>query len=118
MPQKIPKKPTLKRKTKKQPYIVLTIDGNFQDFTDFYDDNKEVIYKNILVLFDSLLTSPQPTLSLSVVARIRGLEWDTEFNFSKKDKETLLKDVMPYFEQSEDYETCSKIIELHKQLTL
>ena len=117
MPQGTPNRPIRKRKSK-EPDMVLNIEGNFQDFSDFYDANKEIIYKNILDLFDSLLTTTKKTLTLSVVAKIRGLEWDTDFTFSKKDKETLLRDVMPYFEQTEDYETCSKIIKLHKDLTI
>jgi len=92
--------------------------GSFNDFTDFYDGNKEVIYKNILDLFELLRTTRKKKLTLSVVAKIRGLEWDTDFTFSKDDKETLLRDVMPYFEQVEDYEVCSKIIKLHKDLTI
>lgn len=111
-----PKKITRKRKS--QPDLVLNIDGSFRDFTDFYDANKEVIYKNILDLFNSLLTTRKKTLTLSVVAKIRGLEWDTDFTFSKNDKQTLIRDVMPYFEQTEDYETCSKIIKLHNDLTI
>jgi hypothetical protein len=109
-------KPTRKRST--QPDIVLNIEGSFNDFTDFYDGNKEVIYKNILDLFELLRTTRKKKLTLSVVAKIRGLEWDTDFTFSKDDKETLLRDVMPYFEQVEDYEVCSKIIKLHKDLTI
>ena len=116
MSQEIPQKPTRRKKSK--PDMVLNIEGNFKDFTDFYDENKEIIYKNILNLFDTLLETKQKKLTLSVVAKIRGLEWDTDFTFSKNDKETLIRDVMPYFEQTEDYETCSKIIKLHESLTL
>ena len=36
------------------PYIKLEIDENYQDFNDFYQNNKETIYKNIIDLFKGL----------------------------------------------------------------
>ena len=44
MSQETPQKPTRRKKSK--PDMVLNIEGNFKDFTDFYDENKEIIYKN------------------------------------------------------------------------
>jgi hypothetical protein len=52
-----------------------------------------------------------------VSANIKGLEWDTEFNFTKNESFVLKRDLMPFFEDNEDYETCSEIISLSKDLT-
>jgi hypothetical protein len=103
---------------KKEPFIKLEIKDNYNDFTEFYDANKGTIYKSILDVFEELKTSRKKTLSLLVVSEIGGLEWDTEFNFSKSQNKILVRDVMPYFEQIEDYETCSKIKNLHFDLTM
>ena len=113
-------KPTQSTGTKKkrtEPDFVLNLDGTYKDFTDFYGKNKETIYRSILNLFKELSSTDKFSLTLMVTAKIRGLEWDTDFTFSKKDAKSLIRDVMPFFEQNEDYETCSEIIKLHKNLT-
>lgn len=95
----------------------LFIKEKYEDFTDFYDENKEVIYKSIIELFSEFKTTRKKTLTLFISAYIKGLEWDTEFNFSRDETIVLKRDVMPYFEEIEDYEMCGKIINLHKELT-
>ncbi len=105
------------RKRKKQPDTILSLDGSYKDFNDFYGKNKDTIYRSILTIFKELPSTRKKSLTLMVTAKIRGLEWDTEFTFSKTEANLLLRDVMPYFEQTEDYETCSEIINLHKSLT-
>jgi hypothetical protein len=102
---------------KKVPFLKIEIKNNYKEFKDFYDDNKEVIYKSIIEVFEGLKYTRKKTLSLLIVSEISGLEWDTEFTFSKSESKILCKDVMPYFEQIEDYETCSKILKLHSDLT-
>ncbi len=105
------------KKRKKTPDTILNLDESYKDFNDFYGKNKDTIYRAILELFKELPNTRKKSLTLMVTAKIRGLEWDTEFTFSKDDAKMLIRDVMPYFEQSEDYETCSEIINLHKSLT-
>lgn len=95
----------------------LEIKGKYNEFKDFYDVNKGLIYKSIIEVFKGFKTSKKKTLSLYVSAKIKDLEWDTEFNFSRNETIVLKRDLMPYFEENEDYETCSEIILLHKDLT-
>ena len=95
----------------------LVISGNYNEFNDFYEKNKEIIYKSIIELFSEFKKTRKRTLSLHVSARIKGLEWDTEFNFNRNESIVLKRDVIPYFEEKEDYETCGEIINLHKDLT-
>ena len=113
---KLPENSTTKKR-RKQPDFILNLDGSYKDFNDFYGKNKETIYRSILDLFRGLPNTKKKSLTLLVTAKIRGLEWDTEFTFSKSDAKSLIRDVMPYFEQNEDYETCSEIIKLHQDLT-
>lgn len=104
--------------TKQDPFFKkLIIKGKYNDFKDFYDENKETIYKSIIEVFQGFKNSRKKTLSLYISAKIKGLEWDTEFNFKKEESIILKRDLMPYFESNEDYETCSEIISLTKDLT-
>jgi hypothetical protein len=95
----------------------LKIEGNYKEFNDFYDVNKELIYKSIIDLFHEFKKTRKRTLTLYVSAKIKGLEWDTEFNFTKNESFVLKRDLMPFFENNEDYETCSEIISLTRDLT-
>jgi hypothetical protein len=98
-------------------YKRLVFKGKYNEFKDFYDENKEMIYKSIIEVFQGFKNTRKKSLSLYISAKIKGLEWDTEFNFKKDECIILKRDLMPYFEQTEDYETCSEIISLHKDLT-
>jgi len=106
------------QRKKREPFITLTIEGNYKDFKDFYDNNKEVIYRGIVETFEGMKTDRRKKLTLLVLGKICDFEWDTEFHFSKTDTKTLLRDVMPFFEQIEDYETCFEIKKLHDCLTI
>lgn len=102
---------------KTKPHKELIINGLYSEFSDFYDNNKELIYRSIIELFNDLKTSKKKTLQLHISSVIQGLEWDTEFNFSKEDSIVLTRDITPYFEDVEDYETCHNILNLYKELT-
>ncbi len=105
------------RNVKTKPHKQLILDGRYKQFDDFYDKNKEKIYRSIIDLFEDFKTSRKKVLNLYISARIQGLDWDTEFNFSKNQSFILTRDIMPFFEDIEDYETCDYIVKLHKDLT-
>jgi len=101
-----------------EPDKELIFKGKYRDFQDFYDINKETIYKSIVEIFENFKeTKKAEELSLRVAARIKGLEWDTKFDFKRTESIVLTRDIIPYFEQIEDYETCCQIYKLHKDLT-
>jgi hypothetical protein len=97
-------------------FKTISLKKNYDDFSDFYDDNKEIIYKSIIEIFKEFKNTRKRKLSLYVVAKINDINWDTEFNFTKNDTIVLKRDVMPYFEQIEDYATCCEIRDLHNVL--
>jgi hypothetical protein len=101
-----------------EPFKSLELKGKYNDFTDFYDENKRIIYESIFDVFKEFRNTKKKKLTLFVSAKIRGLEWDTEFNFHKEESVVLKRDLMPYFEEIEDYETCNEINNLYKELTL
>jgi len=94
----------------------LSIKGKYNEFSDFYDVNKVVIYKNILKLFTSFKDKENTTLVLTISAKIKGLDWETDLKFTRDEINVLKRDIMPYFEEIEDYETCGKICKLHETL--
>jgi len=89
---------------------------NYDSFTDFYDTNKSEIYNTIVEIFDEFRKTNKIVLSFSVESTIGGLLWSSDFTFSKDQAFVLKRDILPYFEQNEDYEACAKIIELSKEL--
>jgi hypothetical protein len=102
--------------TKVKPTIKLKLDKNYESFNQFYDDNRDVIYKSIIDIFNQFLTTDKIELTLSVNAKIDNLDWGTDFTFTKNQKITLSRDILPYFEMVEDYDTCIKIRDLIKKL--
>jgi hypothetical protein len=104
--------------TTKTPYRKMYIKGKYEDFTDFYTINKKPIYENIIEVFKGFTgDSKKRVLTLYLQAIIQGLEWDTEFKFNKSDTIVLTRDVIPYFEEIEDYETCQEVRNLFIELT-
>jgi hypothetical protein len=100
-----------------KPHKELIINGIYSEFSDFYDTNKELIYHSIIDIFDEFKYTRKKTLKLYISSKIQGLDWDTEFNFTRNDMIVLKRDIMPYFENTEDYETCDRILKLYKELT-
>ena len=89
----------------------------FKSYGQFHSENKEKIYKTIIDLFKEFNVVKNKTLSMTISANIENIEWNTELIFNRDESYILKKDVMPYFEKIEDYETCSEIINLSKSLT-
>jgi hypothetical protein len=95
----------------------LKFEKNYESFSEFYDTNKKEIYRSIIDLFSEFKKTRKRILTLKISAQIMGLDWDTDFNFRKEESIVLQRDLMPFFEDNEDYETCSEILNLHKELT-
>ncbi len=99
------------------PYKTLKIEGNFQDFNSFYEKNKKIIYDSIYETFLGFLKKEEKKLILQVTTNIEDIPWETEFIFVEEDSIILKRDLMPFYEKTEDYEMCSKILELDKVFT-
>jgi hypothetical protein len=95
----------------------LSIKGKYSGFTDFYDINKVKIYKNIINLFGNLKNKDKNNLILVLSAKIMDLDWETELKFSRQEIIVLIRDLIPYFESVEDYETCGEIHNLYLELS-
>jgi len=49
-------------------------------------------------------------------AKINGLQWETELKFKRQESVVLVRDILPFFEQNEDYETCGEITETYNKI--
>lgn len=94
----------------------LSLKGTYNGFSHFYDVNKVIIYQNIFKLFKTFEDKEKNTLVLTISAKIKNLEWETDLKFSRNEINVLKRDIMPYFEEIEDYETCGEICELYASL--
>ena len=98
------------------------VKGKYKNFEDFLDKNKDMIYGGIIDSFKELLNTKKRRIKYTVNATVRLsdheiVEWKTEFLLLKKEPNILLEHIMPHFEENEDYEMCSEILNLHKDLT-
>ena len=78
----------------------------YESFKDFYSNNNEIIYQGIIELFQEFINTKKKKLTLFVRGQINEIVWDTEFNFTREESYILTRDLLPYFENIEDFETC------------
>jgi hypothetical protein len=95
----------------------LVFKKKYKSYHEFHYENKEKIYKSIVELFSEFQIVRNKTLSITISAKIENIDWTTELLFNKNEVDILKKDLMGYFEDIEDYETCSTIISLSNNLT-
>jgi hypothetical protein len=96
---------------------VLILGGIYEDFPNFFNSNKEKIYLEIVDIFREFKISKRKCMSFNLSTTIGGMRWDTTFKFYKEESIILKRDILPYFESIEDYESCEIINNIHKDLT-
>ena len=106
------------QKRRKKPYKELIINGVYKGWKSFYEPNKEEIYKSIIEIFEEFKNTRKKSLVLRLSAKFKNADWNTEFEFHRSETIVLKRDILPYFEENEDYEMCSQVLNLHKELTL
>ena len=100
----------------KTPFIKLYIKGYYKTSNDFLNVNKEKVYRSVIELYKGFLTNKKKTLTLYIQAMIVGNEWDVEYTYSRNNTKVLDEIIIPYFMNIEDYETCTEILQLKKNL--
>jgi hypothetical protein len=108
-------------KTEKDKFNVF-VKGKYKNFEDFMEKNKDLIYGGVIDSFKELLGSRKRKLKYTVNATVKletneVVEWKTEFLLLKNEPNLLVDHIMHHFEEKEDYEKCSEILNLHKELT-
>lgn len=97
-------------------FRILEYHGDYDSFEVFYNDNKSEIYESIVAIFESFKTSPKNVLTINIRTTINGMFWDTDISFTRDQYFVLKRDILPYFEEEEDYEICDRIMKVHNEL--
>ena len=98
----------------KQEAKSIKIIKDYPDFNEFYLENKQYIYDSIIEVFTQFVGNDDKSLSLNIDAKIKGLDWKTDFVFNiDNDLELLMTDILPLYVEKEDYEKCSNIKKLY-----
>jgi hypothetical protein len=106
-------KPTQKRK--KEPFVTIQLkEQQYKNFKELYETNKGDIYQGVFDIYTELKNSRKRSLMLLVTSNMGSLEWETEFDFSKNEYEILMEQLIPYYEDIEDYEKCVEIKNLYE----
>jgi hypothetical protein len=106
---------TSKRTRGKVPFITVQIEKKkYKDFKQLYDTNKGQIYEGVLEIYNELKNSRKRSLMLLVSTDIGPLSWDTEFIFKKDEYDILMDQILPYYEDLEEYEKCAEIKSLYE----
>ena len=93
---------------------VLVLEKNYSDFKEYIDDSKSMIYKTIINLCEKLKNTKKRRIKLLVKSTVKDVDFDTEFEMDKLYSKNLLNEILNYFVEHEDYETCIKVRELLK----
>lgn len=104
------------KKNKREYFRELVYTTNYGSFDEFYTENKSEIYRTIVDIFNEYKSTDKKVLTFSLSALITNIKWITEFSFTKDQFFVMKRDVLPYFEEMEDYEMCTKIMCLDKEL--
>jgi hypothetical protein len=101
--------------SRKTPFITVQIEKKkYRDFKQLYDTNKGQIYEGVLQIYNELKISRKRSLTLLVSTDIGPLSWDTEFIFKKDEYDILIDQLIPYYEELEEYERCAEIKSLYE----
>jgi hypothetical protein len=101
----------------KKPHKSISFNKLYKNYDDFYLDTKTEIYKSIFELFKTFRDKRKKTLILAISATIREEVWDTELVFNRDEHIVLKRDLMPHFEEIEEFEICGEINSLYKEFT-
>jgi hypothetical protein len=89
---------------------------DYDSYLEFAEDTRFDIYNSIYDIFTRLLVENKPELKMIVAAKVDGEDWTTNFTFTKNDTIVIKRDLLPFFENLEDYEMCDNIKKLYKDL--
>ena len=106
------------KKINQRPTKSLIFNTLYKNYDHFYSEAKPEIYKSIFELFKEFRDKRKARVSLSISAMIREEKWDTELIFNRDEHIVLKRDLMPFFEDMEEFELCGEIDSLYKEFTL
>lgn len=97
-------------------FETLEYHGNYDTFDDFYEEHKSGIYESIIRVFEEFKNTKKNFLTINLSATISGVSWNSDFNFMREQFFVLKRDILPYFEEEENYEMCNRIMKTYNEL--
>jgi len=97
-------------------FRILEYHGNYQTFDDFYFEHKSEIYESIVAVFEEFKISSKNVLTINLRSTIGGVFWNSDLSFTRDQFFILKRDILPFFEEEEDYEVCSRIMKIYNEL--
>lgn len=86
----------------------------FKNFQTFMAINRGNIYRGFIELFHEIKKTGRENFILRVKARIDNFNWEKEFVVDKSQAFRLNTEILDYFQEIEDYETCQEITDLYR----
>lgn len=105
----------------KEIFKTVRIKGSYDGFNEFYRKNQEIILEGIIDVFNEFKKTDKKKLTFLIKVNLSIEDgetlWDSEFTFTRKDYPVLVKEVIPFFEEKENYEKCLEIMNLYNDFT-
>jgi len=102
-------------------FKTIKIKGAYDGFNEFYKKNQEVILDGILDVFNEFKITDKKKLTFLIKVNLNIEDgetmWDSEFTFTRNDYPVLIKEVIPFYEEKENYEKCLEIMNLYNDFT-
>jgi hypothetical protein len=95
---------------------LLVIEKEYDDFDTFFNESKEIIYRKMIDLYETIKDPSLDDITLTVLATIDDSPFNSNFSISKNTSELLMDVIIPFFESTEEYETCDRALKLYHYL--
>ena len=98
--------------------ITLVFDEKYESFGEFYISTREKIFRELLFLFELISSKENHEASICVSATINDVSFSTNLTYNLSNVYLISEVILPYFEEKEDFETCSEIVKLMNKLKI
>jgi hypothetical protein len=94
----------------------LTIIEEYDNFETFISESREIIYKKMIDMYERIKDPPYNPLVLTISATIDDHPFESNFHINRDTTELLINSIIPFFESTEEYEICDKVLKLYHYL--
>lgn len=94
----------------------LNFEKNYDNFSEFMEECRESIYREFILGVEEMVHSGADKVSLVFHANVEDVAFKSSFKISADDTSLLTGIILDYFAEIGEYETCSKIVRVCKEL--
>lgn len=107
-------------KTKENTRIIKFKDKSYLSFNDFYSNNKDKIYLEILKTFEEIIEKEMDYMYLDFVVKFGDFTFEPSVKYGIKNGtkkfNVFKKHFMDYFKDKEEYELCDRVKKLSDKI--